>query len=100
MADYRLTAAAQRDLESIWSYSIERWGAEQAARYTEHLKEVIEQLVRAPRAASNCEHIRPRYLRRRAGAHMIYFRETDYGIAVIRILHTRMNPTRQFQTSL
>jgi plasmid stabilization system protein ParE len=39
-------------------------------------------------------------LRRRAGAHMIYFRETDYGIAVIRILHTRMNPIRPFQTSL
>ena len=86
MADYRLTAAAQNDIESIWRYTVERWGTEQAELYADHLTSVLERLARSPRTASRCDSIRPGYLRGRAGLHMIYFRETDYGIAIIRIL--------------
>ena len=30
MAEYRLSPAAERDLESIWKYTREEWGLEQA----------------------------------------------------------------------
>jgi toxin ParE1/3/4 len=30
MAEYRLAPAAERDLEAIWTYSRNQWGAEQA----------------------------------------------------------------------
>jgi toxin ParE1/3/4 len=53
MAEYRLSPAAERDLEGIWKYTRREWGLEQAA--------------------------------------IIYFRITDYGIAIIRILHERMD---------
>jgi|LakMenEpi03Aug12_release.lakeMendotaPanAssembly.Ray.scaffolds.fasta_scaffold588423_2 toxin ParE1/3/4 len=95
MADYRLTAAAQNDIESIWRYTVERWGTERAELYADHLTSVLERLARSPRTASRCDSIRPGYLRGRAGLHMIYFRETDYGIAIIRILHHRMDAGRQ-----
>jgi hypothetical protein len=36
MAEYRLTPAAERDLEGIWAYSYHRWGAERANRYIDH----------------------------------------------------------------
>lgn len=52
MAEYRLSPAAERDLESIWIYTVRQWGVER---------------------------------------HMIYFRVTDYGIAVVRVLHNRMD---------
>ena len=29
MAEYRLTPAAESDLESIWEYTREKWGIEQ-----------------------------------------------------------------------
>ena len=64
MAEYRLSPAAERDLEDIWTYTVEHWGADQADR------------------------------RRCVERHMIYFRITDYGIAVIRILHDRMDAPR------
>jgi plasmid stabilization system protein ParE len=37
MAEYRLSPAAERDLESIWTYTREEWGVEQAERYTDLL---------------------------------------------------------------
>lgn len=55
MAEYRLTPAAERDLEAIWGHTVREWGVER---------------------------------------HMIYFRATDYGTAVVRVLHERMDAPR------
>lgn len=33
MADFRPSPAAERDLESIWPYTVRQWGFEQADRY-------------------------------------------------------------------
>jgi toxin ParE1/3/4 len=30
MAEYRLTPAAERDLEAIWVHTVREWGVEQA----------------------------------------------------------------------
>ncbi|NBQ87811.1 MAG: type II toxin-antitoxin system RelE/ParE family toxin [Betaproteobacteria bacterium] len=68
MAEYRLTPAAERDLESIWSYTT--------------------------RQSPSCAHIRPGYRRWCVERHMIYFRMTDFGIAVVRVLHDRMDALR------
>ena len=88
MAEYRLSPAAECDLESIWVYTIRRWGVEQATRYIDFV------LAQSPKTASSCERIRPGYRRRGVERHMIYFRVTDYGIAVIRVLHDRMDASR------
>jgi toxin ParE1/3/4 len=54
----------------------------------------IQALAEAPKSAPGCEHIRKGYRRRSIGRHMVYFRITTYGIAVIRILHERMDAPR------
>jgi toxin ParE1/3/4 len=94
MAEYRLTPAAERDLESIWTYTVEQWGIEQANRYTDFLTAAFAELAQSPEAAPACDYIRPGYRRRSVERHMIYFRITSYGIAVIRILHDRMDALR------
>lgn len=33
MAEYRLSPAAERDLEGIWTYTAQQWGAKQADQY-------------------------------------------------------------------
>ncbi len=94
MAEYRLAPAAEHDLENIWIYSSKRWGAEQANRYTGALTTAFAELAQSPKTAPACDHIRPGYRCRSIERHMIYFRITAYGIAIVRILHNRMDAPR------
>ena len=57
MAEYRLTPAAERDLENIWLYTRQQWSAEQANRYTAILANAFAELARAPTTAPSCDHI-------------------------------------------
>ena len=89
--EYRLAPEAERDMQAIWLYTLEEWGLEQANRYADELTDAFAQLAESPKMATPCDHIRKGYRRSRVGRHAIYFRVTDYGIAVIRVLHGRMN---------
>lgn len=94
MAEYRLTPAAEHDLGEIWLYTVRQWGVEQAIRYTDLLTGTFAELANSPKAAPACDHIRPGYRRRTVERHVIYFRVTSYGIAIVRILHDRMDVAR------
>ena len=94
MAEYRLTPAAERDLESVWSYTTRQWGVEQADRYIDRLTAAFVELAGAPQMAPSCAHIRSGYRRWCVERHMIYFRMPDFGIAVVRVLHDRMDALR------
>jgi len=94
MAEYRLSPAAERDLEGIWKYTRREWGLDQAERYTDLLTAAFQVLAESPKSAPACDHIRQGYRRRNVERHMIYIRITDYGIAIIRVLHERMDAPR------
>jgi len=94
MAEYRLTPAAERDLENIWLNTRRQWSTEQADRYIAILANAFDELAQAPKIAPSCDHIRSGYRRRSVDRHMIYFRVTDYGIAIVRVLHDRMDAPR------
>lgn len=83
MAEYRLTPAAEQDLEAIWIHTAQHWSVAAFAS-----------LARSPRTVPACDHIRPGYRRRSVEQHMIYFRITSYGIAIVRVLHQRMDAPR------
>lgn len=91
MAEYRLSPSAQRDLADIWHYTNTKWGKDQANRYTLMLKAMCGALAAAPHQGVDCTFIKPGYRRRNTEHHVIYFRRTTYGIAIIRILHQRMD---------
>lgn len=94
MAEYRLSPKAQRDLEAIFDYTVEQWGLPQALRYTDLIEATCTKLAEAPLRSQDCSIIRSRYRRRNVEQHAIYFRRTSYGVAVIRILHQRMDAAR------
>jgi len=48
MAEYRLTPAAERDLESIWTYTVRQWGVEQTDRYIDFLTTAFVELADSP----------------------------------------------------
>jgi toxin ParE1/3/4 len=74
MAEVRLTPAAERDLEGIWTYTRDEGGPEQADRYLDMLTATFQALAESPKSAPACDHIREGYRRRGVGRHMIYFR--------------------------
>jgi toxin ParE1/3/4 len=94
MAEYRLTPAAERDLEAIWIYTFQEWEAAQASRYIDNITTAFAELAQSPKTAPTRDHVRPGYRRRSVERHAIYFRITAYGIAIIRVLHDRMDAPR------
>lgn len=94
MAEYRLAPAAERDLENIWLYTWQQWGPEQADRYIDTLTGAFTELAQAPLSFPACDTIRPGYRRRTVERHTVYYRVADYGVAIIRILHHRMDAPR------
>lgn len=94
MAEYRLTPAAERDLEGIWLYTRQQWGAAQADRYIDLLTEAFEVLAKAPKSAPACDHIRAGYRHRGVERHVLYFKIAPYGVVIVRVLHERMDAPR------
>lgn len=94
MPEYRLTPAAELDLENIWLYTRQQWGEELADRYTAILANTFAELAQTPKTVPGCDHIRRGYRRRGVERHMIYFRVSDYGIAIVRVLRDRMDALR------
>jgi len=94
MAEYRLRPRAQRDLDGIFDYTVAQWGLSQALRYTDLIENACADLAKAPQRGQSCANIRPGYRRCSVEQHVIYFRPTRYGIAIVRILHQRMDATR------
>ena len=90
--EYRLSPEAENDLESIWSYTSEEWGLQQANHYTDQLIAGFTNLASQPQRGQDVNYIHPGYRRHRLGRHSVYYRITEHGIAIIRILHERMSP--------
>ncbi len=93
-AEYRLSPKAREDTEAVWLYSLAMWGAGQTDRYTDDLTAAFELLACIPKSGTSSEHIRAGYRRHSVLRHVNYYRETAYGIEVIRVLHDRMLATR------
>jgi toxin ParE1/3/4 len=92
--EYRLAPRARRDLQDIWLNTRQNWSIEQADSYTDALTTAFEALAQSPKSAPACDHIRTGYRHRSVEHHVIYFRITLNGIAIIRILHERMDAAR------
>ena len=80
MTRYRLTPAAQRDLSSIWDYTEDRWGSQQAESYTLEIKAAIERVAADQRAAGAAA-------AHRIGLDRAQHRETLAGLAETKKLH-------------
>lgn len=95
MAEFRLSPAAQRDLDEVFDYTVAQWGLAQALRYTDQIEAACAELAEAPLLAQDCSHIRPGYRRRGVEQHVLYFRVMPYGISVVRLLHARMDAVQR-----
>lgn len=87
-----LTEEAQKDLDAIGSYTLERWGPQLVIRYLSQIDETFHNLGLSDGIDRDESAIRPRLLSVRSGSHVIFFRRRGNGDAeVLRILHQRMD---------
>lgn len=73
MAEYRLSPAAQCDLDEIFNYTFQQWDAAQAVSYIDTLKAVCTKLVETPLQGQDCSYIRSDYRHRHVGCHTVYY---------------------------
>lgn len=66
----------------------------QAIRYSDGLLAGFAELAETPLLAPACDHIRAAYRRKQFNRHVGYFRPTDYGIRIVRMLHVQMDAAR------
>lgn len=87
--------AAQADLDAIWDYTCEQWGAEQAEQYLREVQRAAERVAVNPKIGRPCDEIRPGYRKLSAGSHLLFYRLTPGGVIdVVRILYQRMDIDR------
>ncbi len=90
---YRLSPLAEIDLEEIWLYTFNTWSAEQADHYHADIVSAFEALATQRKSGRTTE-VRDGYFKCSVGSHFVFYRKSDDGIDVIRILHQRMDADR------
>ena len=86
------TRAAERDLEEIAAYTRKRWGQRQCELYLDALQSACEEFLPESSAATQTVPQMPGLRRWRCWHHVIYFRDLEGSIEVVRVLHERMLP--------
>jgi len=89
MANYKLAAAAEADVEAIYAYSEQAFGLNQTEKYMAGLGQLLEKLADIPRMGQNADDLRPGLFRFRYQSHMVFYTIERDHIAVRRILHAR-----------
>jgi len=93
---YSLRQKAVADLESIWLYSYQEWGVEQADQYLRSLLSRFSWLSENPRLGKQRTDIKPDYYCFPEGMHLIFYKITGNGIDIIGIPHQNMDAERYF----
>lgn len=93
MKTLAFSPAAEVDLEGIWDYSAKTWGPEQADRYTDEIQDACFAVATGRKRGRPLD-VRAGYLKIITGSHVVYYRDQDDRIEVIRILHGRQDVER------
>ena len=83
---YRISEAAEDDLFSIAEYGDIHYGEAQSDLYGQGLEQRFAQIAEQPYLYQSVDHIKPGYRRSNYRAHQIYYRMTDQGIEIMRII--------------
>ena len=88
---YRIRALAQADLESIWLYTYEQWGVEQADTYLNALIQRFKWLADNPTLGKARDDIKQGYLCFPEGMHLVFYVIKNSQVEIIGIPHQQMD---------
>jgi len=90
-AGYKITKAAVKDLEDIWTFTKKTWSEKQADHYYLLIVDEIQFIVKNPYLGIQYEKIRAGYRASKVKSHLIFYKLNNNQVEIIRILHVRMN---------
>ena len=95
MPKLTLAPLAREDIKALGRYTQKTWGVVQRDRYLGQLAQVLDRLAAGQQPAQDRSDLRPGLLSCRFRRHIIFFRRDPAGnVAVLRLLHERMDPDR------
>ncbi len=96
MAAYNLSGKAASDLVGIYEYTILNFGLEQARAYLLGLHERFQILADTPGIGRSAAQLAPELRRHEYQSHIIFYSQTETGILIVCVLHTRMDAKHHF----
>jgi toxin ParE1/3/4 len=94
MGSYALSRQADNDIQAIAEDSVRTWGLARAETYILALHQAFQQLSEFPDMGRDVSHIRPGYRRMDSNSHAVFYKKTDSGVLIVRVLHQRMDFVR------
>ena len=91
MREVVIRPRAIEDLEDIWQYTHERWGAGQADRYLFTIDAALTNLAQDPTTGRSMDSVRAGYWSLHVGRHLVFYTFDDDVLSVRRVLHDRMD---------
>lgn len=90
-------ARATVDLANVWTYSFGQWGAGHADFIIEELERRCAMLAEFPMTGADCDEISRGLRRLIVGHHLVFYFIREDWIEIVRVLHERMDATRQLE---
>jgi toxin ParE1/3/4 len=97
--NFRLSALAKNDLLSIFSFTLQNWGEDQARVYAKKLSNCFEMLAQSPNIGTKRNNLFNQALSFSMGSHIIFYRENKplkTQIEIARVLHQSMDFEKHF----
>jgi len=93
--DIRFSASAREDFVAILRYTLATWGEAQMLGYREKLESALDRVAENPELGRQRTELAQGYRSIAVGSHMIIYRIAGQTLDIVRILHSRMDPTTQ-----
>jgi toxin ParE1/3/4 len=91
MGSYTLSGEADADIETISEASLQQWGLISAEKYILGLHAAFQRLAAFPDLGRDASHIRRGYRKIETASHSVFYRKTEDGVLIVRVLHQRMD---------
>jgi toxin ParE1/3/4 len=88
---YTVRQSVVADLENIWLYTFEQWGADQADHYIRALIDRFSWLAKNPRAGKSRDDVKSGYYCFPEGQHIVFYLIGQEKIDIIGIPHQSMD---------
>ena len=94
----RISGPAAADLSGIATYTEREWGAVQKSRYLAEIRAALVHLRDTPAMGRTRDEIAENLRSFPVGRHVVYFRDTEATLLIVRILHQNMDPELRLKT--
>lgn len=88
---FKVRPKADADLEGIFDYTAQEWGLGKAEDYIRDIHQAFLTVAENNRIGRDRSHVRPSLRAYNVHSHVVFYKPTGYGAAIIRVLHKSMD---------